>query len=95
MERNEMIKQMLDFNKATFDNTFRAITMLQDQMEQFASTMLKQTTGVSDEGTRVIDEWIKAYKKGRDDYKKFIDDNFKKVEDFFGSQEKSKPAAKS
>ena len=31
METEKFAKQMVDFQKATFDNTFTAVTMLQDQ----------------------------------------------------------------
>jgi hypothetical protein len=37
----------------------------------------------------VINEWVKAYKKGRGDFKKAVDENFKRVEDFFGGAKKT------
>jgi hypothetical protein len=33
----------------------------------------------------VIEDWTKAFKKGREDFKKMMDDNFSKVESFFAT----------
>ena len=90
MEPEKMAKQMIDFHKATFDNSFNAMVMLQDQTEKMVNTFLGQATWLPDEGTRAIDEWLKAYKKGREDFKKLVDENFEKVESFFSKAEKPK-----
>ena len=85
MEQKEITKQMIDFNKATFDNTFNAMLMLQEQTEKMVSTYLDQATWLPEEGKKVINEWAKAYKKGCEDFKEAVDENFKGVEDFFAS----------
>lgn len=85
MEQQKMFKQMIDFQKATFDNTFNAITMLQEQTEKTVKTYLDQASWLPEGGQKAISEWVNAYKKGRDDYKKAIDDHFKRVEDFFAN----------
>ena len=38
---SKIAKQAMDFQKATFDNTFSAITMLQDQSEKAFTTLLE------------------------------------------------------
>jgi uncharacterized protein YdiU (UPF0061 family) len=83
MDQKQLFKQMLDFQKSTFDNTFSAMMMLQEQTEKAAETMLDQATWLPAEGRKAIDEWIAAYKKGREDFKALVDENFKKVEGFF------------
>ncbi len=90
MDLEKIMKQTIDFQKATFDNTFNAMTMLQEQAERMSSMFLGQTTGLPEEGKKVIGEWVDAYKKGREDFKKSVDESFKKVEDFFADVEKSK-----
>ena len=92
MDTGKMTKQMLDFHKATFDNSFNAMVMLQDQTEKMVNTFIAQATWLPAEGRKVVNEWLSAYKKGRVDFKKLVDDNFKKVEDFFASTEKAKEA---
>ena len=90
MDLKNMTKQMIDFQKATFDNTFNAMTMLQEQAERMANMFLNQTQGIPEEGKKAVNEWVKAYKKGREDFRKSTDDGFKKVEDFLADAEKTK-----
>jgi predicted nucleic-acid-binding protein len=85
MDSVTIAKQMIDFQKTTFDNSFSAMVMLQEQTERMANTLLDQATWMPAEGKKVIADWVKAYKKGREDFKKVVDDNFKMVEAFFAS----------
>jgi hypothetical protein len=88
MDSGKFAKQMIDFYKATFDNSFNAMVMLQEQTEKTLKTALDQTTWLPAEGKKVIDEWAKAYKQGRDEFKKVVEENFKKVEDYFNQAAK-------
>ena len=83
METEKFAKQMIDFQKATFDNTFTALTMLQDQAERMVNTVIDQATWLPEESRRVINEMVGAYKKGRTDFKGAIDENFVKLADLF------------
>ena len=83
MEPKLIAKQMINFQKTTFDNAFQAVVVLQNQTEKMTNNMLEQTVWLPKEGRKAIDEWVKAYKKGRENFKKSVDDNFKKVEDLF------------
>ena len=83
METEKFAKQMIDFQKATFDNTFTAVTMLQDQAERMVNTMLEQTTWLPEESRRAIDEMVGTYKKGRAEFKGVVDENFVKLADLF------------
>ncbi len=90
MEQSKIAKQMIDFQKATFDNTFNAMTMLQDQTEKMVNMFLEQATWLPDQGKKALNEWVQAFKKGREDFKKAVDESFRKVDDFFASTEKAK-----
>jgi hypothetical protein len=94
MDSAKIAKQMIDFQKTTFDNTFNAMVMLQEQTESMAGALLEQATWMPAEGKKAIDDWVKAYKKGREDFKKTVDENFKKVEDFFAGFETAKKTKK-
>ena len=83
MDQKQVFKQMFDFNKAAFDNTFNAMVMLQEQAERMSNTMLEQATWLPEEGRKVIKDWVDAYKQGRENFKKIVDDNFQKVDDYF------------
>lgn len=86
MEQNKIAKQMVDFYKTTYDNTFNAMTMLQDQTERMVSMFLEQATWLPEQGKKALNEWVQAFKKGREEFKKAVDESFKKVEDFFTSE---------
>ena len=94
MDSAKITKQMIDFQKTTFDNTFSAMIMMQEQTERMANTLLEQAAWMPEEGKTVINDWVKAYKKGREDFKKGVDENFKKVEDFFSSFDSTQKAKK-
>jgi len=88
MDQMQIAKQMIEFQKTTFDNTFNAMVLLQEQTERMVGTLLEQATWLPEEGRKAINEWVAAYKKGRDEFRKYVDENFKKVESFFASAEK-------
>lgn len=83
MEPLKLAKQMIDFNKATFDNTFSAMVLLQEQMEKMVGVFMEQSTFLPAEGRKMLDEWVEAFKKGRENFKKTVDEGFAKVEDYF------------
>lgn len=89
MEPKDMAKQLITFHKTTFDNSFNAMVMLQEQTEKMVNMALEQATWLPEEGRKVINEWVQAHKKGRDDFKKAVDVNFKRVEGFFAETEKA------
>jgi hypothetical protein len=83
MEQGKIAKQMVDFHKATFDNTFNAMSIMQEQTERMVGMFLEQSPWVPEEGKKAIQDWVKAYKKGRADFKTSANDSFKKVEEVF------------
>ena len=89
MDAKKMGKQMMDFYKSTFDNSFSAMMMLQEQMERMANLYWGQMANVPDEVKKGVTEWTKSYKKNCEDFKKVVDDNFKKLESLFQEAEKS------
>jgi hypothetical protein len=78
----EMFKQMIDFNKTAYENAFKNMNILQEQMENVFDLYIDQAVGVSDEGKKAAKEWASMYKKGYEDFKKLVDDNLKKMEAF-------------
>lgn len=42
MEQKKILKQILDFNQATFNNSFNAVVMMQEQFERVAKTAFTQ-----------------------------------------------------
>jgi len=85
MDPKQIIKQMIQFTRTTFDNTFDSMTVLQEQTEKLIGTYLEQAPIIPAEGKKAITDWMKAYKKGREEFKTTVDDNYKKVEKSFAS----------
>lgn len=82
MMMEKIAKQMIDFQKTTFDNAFSAGVMLQDQAEQVFSTAIEQTAWLPEESKRAIDQWLQTLKAGRRDFKEIVDDSFENAAEF-------------
>ena len=87
MDQKQITKQMMEFNKRAFDNTFNVMMVLQDQTEKLVFTFLEKAQWFPEDGKKVINEWVKAYKKGPEEFKSYADDNYKKVTDYFAKTE--------
>lgn len=94
MDSAKIAKQMIDFQKTMFDNTFNAMVLVQEQTERMANTLLEQASWLPAEGRNAISGWVDAFKKGREDFKKGVDENFKRVEDFFTTFDKEQKTSK-
>jgi polyhydroxyalkanoate synthesis regulator phasin len=82
MDQKDIFRQMVEFNRGAFNNTYNAMVMVQDQTETLANTMLNQATWMPEEGRKAVREWVEVFKKGRETYKKTVDEAFRKVQDF-------------
>lgn len=75
-------RQMLEFQKATFDNTYATITMFQEQQERLLKMFLDQSPWLPDEGKKLVGDWLYALKKGRQDFKNTVDQSFNLLRDY-------------
>lgn len=82
-EPGKMAKQMIEFQKTAFENSFSAMVMIQGQTEKIADQFITKNSIIPEEGQKMINEWRLSFKKGRDDFKKSVDENFKRMESFF------------
>lgn len=88
MDPKDIVKQMITFNKSIFDNAFNAVTVILEQREKMIGMFFEHTPWFPDEGKKIVNEWVKAYKKGRTDFKTAIDENFKKIDDYYSREDK-------
>lgn len=86
MNPSQFAKQMIDFQKTTFDNMYNSMVMLQDHTEKLASTLCEQANWIPEESNRLVTQWIEIFKKGRNDYKLAMDDIFTKLDDLFTAE---------
>jgi len=89
MDPKIVTKQTFDFYKSTFENTYNAMAMLQEQSQKMVMMCLDQTPSFPEEGKKAVQGWIKAYNKGSQDFKAAVDESFKKGEDFFAEAAKA------
>lgn len=92
MEQEKITRQMIEFQKTTFDNSFNALTILQEQAEKMVGLFLEQSAWFPKEGKDAVGEWVKTYKRGRDAYKTSVDESYKKVEEFMIKADKGAKA---
>jgi hypothetical protein len=85
MEQQQIVKQMIEFGHAAFNNAFNANTLFQDQFERVANTVLDQQKWIPTEGRKMIDSWTATIKTGRENFKKYVDESYKQAEDIFTS----------
>ena len=55
MDEKIIVKQMIDFHKSTFQNSYNAMVMLQDQTEKMLSTFLSQANWVPQDFKKVME----------------------------------------
>lgn len=88
MEQKKIARQMMEFNKTAFDNSFSAMAALQDQTEKLVLSFLDKAAWFPAEGKKAINDWVDSYKKGREDFKTAADESYQKVADYFVQAEK-------
>ncbi len=94
MDQKQLVKQMIEFNKTVFDNTFSAMTVLQDQTEKIVLRFMEKAPWFPDDGKKALNDWLNTYKNGCENFKAAANENYKKVTDFFANADKEEKAAK-
>jgi len=87
MDQKQMAKQMVQFNKTAFDNSFKAMTLVYEQNEKMLEAFLAQATWMPEEGRKALKDWMESYKKGCQDFKRMVDENYERVETYFKEAE--------
>lgn len=88
LRTGESIRQIVDFNKNAFDNTFNAIISIGEQNEKMLRTLVDHTW-LPDEGKRAVLESINIYRKGCTDFKKATDETYKMLAKYLGEDGKN------
>lgn len=96
MDQKQIVRQMLEFNRTAFDNSFKVLVFFQNQIEQHFLRFLEKANWMPEEGKKIINEWTNAYKKNYENFKTYTDENYKKVADYFAkvSEEEQKTKKK-
>ena len=79
----DLQKQVVEFQRAAFDNSFNAIVTLQDQQEELVSRVLDSAGAVPEEAKEAVESWADSFKKARDDFKAATDRSFELLDQYF------------
>jgi hypothetical protein len=80
MELTGMTKQIIDFQKASFDQTFAGVTALQDYSENLMDGLMSQAPWINEESKKPISASMKIVKSAREEYKKVVYKGFAELE---------------
>jgi len=91
---------VVDFQKTTFDNVYKAIAKVQEKSENAVSGMLHDSGWLPGEGKAVVKEWVHLMRSSRADFSKTVDKSFDLITDYLkrveaeGKKAKKKTAGK-
>lgn len=94
METNKITKQMIKFQKMSFNNWFTAMTLVQDQAVSAMDTMLGQTSWMPEDGRNAIQSWVGGIQDERNRFKGYVDNGFVSMEEAFIGAPKTTAKAK-
>jgi len=83
MDQARATKELLDFQKATFDNMLGNMLLYWDQTERASLTWMDQAAWLPDEGKKAFLDWVKSNKKGLEQFKQAVDDGYNRMEKWF------------
>jgi hypothetical protein len=87
MDQQTITKEMMNFNKMLFDNSFNAISAIQDQSGKMIAAFVDKAAWLPDDGKKAITDYLLAYTKGRDDFKTVADAKYEEVANYFMKKE--------
>lgn len=73
---------VVDFQKTTFDTTFKLVSQFQKQSEDAVSKLLKSSSWLPKEGKEVVDEWVHLLRTSRADFDKTVNKSFALITDY-------------
>jgi hypothetical protein len=76
-----MIKQILDFNRKAFEDSFNAVAAIEEQSEKALSFFREESPFFPEQSKKMIEDWIKTYKNGMDNFKINMNSRLKFIED--------------
>ena len=92
METKQITKQIIDFQKMSFDNLYNAMALVQDQAVTAMDTMLDQTSLIPEDGRKALQSWMGVIQDERTRLKGYVDNGFVALEK--ACCEAPKPAGK-
>jgi hypothetical protein len=83
MEADKLAKQMIDFHKTAFNNTFDIVMAVQDQSEKITRSWYEKNGILPDQSKKIMHDWGNVIKKSLGEYKKIVNHGFDSIETCF------------
>jgi hypothetical protein len=85
---------VVEFQKTTFETSFKLLSRLQDQSTKAVSGTLLDAKWVPKEGKQVVREWTRLIEGGRKDFESTVDKSFGLITEFLDRVQEGKPTKK-
>jgi hypothetical protein len=82
MEYNQIAKQMVDFQRISFENWFNAVSLMQDQAASSMDMVLGQSGWIPDDSRQSVKGWMDMLQKERVRFKDYMQKGFDDLEKF-------------
>ncbi len=82
MQSAALIKQIMDINKKTFENSFDVMVAVQEHAEKMVNNFWEKGSYFPEEGKKVIADWVDHQKTSLKEYRDHVDKKFKLVEEY-------------
>jgi hypothetical protein len=79
MEPTKIAKEIMGLQRTLFDNTYDAVTAMQDNSENMINNFLNQFPWVNEDAKKPFNDSVTFIKKAREDSRKTIDQGFDKL----------------
>ena len=89
MENIAFAQPIIGINRVAVENTWKVLSLAQDQAERTTRSILGQGNKIIAEGQRVLNEWIDEYKRGQAAVQKAVEENHALLEGLFSQTEKA------
>jgi len=80
------MQEWLRFQKMTLDHSLQSTSQFQEYMTKQMMSCIEANPLLTEEGKKLISDWVLAYRKGCDELKSRVDANYEKAETFFNKK---------
>jgi hypothetical protein len=86
MNRTQIARKLLEFNKIIIDKSFDSLMMVRDQNERLITRSLEKLP-IPDEGKKAIIRWSELYKSSSEKSKAMMDEGYKNIVQYLDQAE--------
>ncbi len=91
MHSDNMLAQMIDYQKMLFDSSFAIMSTIQDQGHSMMDMAFEKNAFVPEGGKKMRSYWVDFIKQNRENCRLYMDNSFDRIKEAFS--EPGKPAA--